>query len=269
MRKGIFYIILIMMIAVIFFSCTKVVNLNLNSSSPRLIIESSISDQPSSCFVKLTMSVNYNEPNTFPPVNGASVVLYDDTGKTYTMYEASSGVYTLQSIKGIPGKTYTLSITTAGKTYTATSKMPDPVSIDTIYQSRIFLGPYRGNSELKFVTVNYHDPPGKGNYYRFVEQINRVVKTEIFLDDDLLKDGNLITQNIIRADTSLKTGDSVSVFLQTIDKNVFNYFLQLSNVTGGYNGPTATPANPISNFNGGALGYFSAYAVRSKSIIIR
>ena len=269
MRKAAANIIMILIIVISFLSCTKVVNFNLNSSSPRLIVESSISDQPSSCYVKLTQSVNYNEPNTFPAVIGATVVLYDETGKYYSLTESSPGVYTLPSFRGVPGKAYSLSISTSGKTYVATSRMPDAVNIDTLYQEKLLYGPYRGGGELKYVVVNYHDPVGRKNYYRFVEKINKVVQSAIYLDDDLLKDGNLISQNIVRADTSLKTRDSVTIFLQTIDKNVFNYFTQLRDVTDSYGGQTATPANPISNFSGGVLGYFSAYAVRSKSIIIR
>jgi hypothetical protein len=227
MRKVFVNMTLIMMILLIMFSCTKVVDFNLNSSAPRLIIESSISDQPSSAYVKLSMSVNYNEPNIFPAVNGASVILSDDTGNRFTMTESLSGVYTLPSFRGTPGKTYTITVTASGKTYKATSKMPDPVSIDSIFQSKLFFGPYRGGGELKYVTVNYRDPAGKENYYRFVEKINKVVQTAIYLDDDLLTDGNPISQNIIRADTSLATGDSVRIFLQTIDKNVYNYFFSL------------------------------------------
>jgi hypothetical protein len=262
-------IILFLLIAALPFACTKVVNINLNDSSPRLIIESSISDQNSSCIVKLSLSVNYNETNVFPPVRGASVVLSDDSGKSFVLDETQPGIYTLQTIKGVPGKTYSLSINVSGKSYEATSKMPQAVPIDSIYQAKILRGAYMGGGEFKYVVVKYRDPVGSGNYYRFVEKINKNIQNSIYLDDDMLRDGSMIAQNIMRADSSLRTGDSVRIYLQTIDKNVFDYFLQLRDVTNSFGASSATPANPISNFSGGALGYFSAYTVRSRSIVIK
>jgi hypothetical protein len=262
-------IILFLFIAALLFACTKVVNINLNDSAPRLIIESSISDQPSSCIVKLSSSVNYNEPNVFPPVSSASVVLSDDSGKSFTLNETGPGIYTLQSFKGVPGKTYFLLINVSGKSYEATSTMPQAVSIDSIYQAKISRGPYRGGGDFKYVVVKYRDPAGSINYYRFIEKINKDIQNSIYIDDDMLRDGNMIAQNIMRADSSLRTGDSVRIYLQTIDKNVFDYFLQLRDVTNSFGASSATPANPISNFSGGALGYFSAYAVRSRSIVIK
>jgi hypothetical protein len=67
----------------------------------------------------------------------------------------------------------------------------------------------------------------------------------------------------------LETGDSVTILIQTIDKNVFTFFSQLSQISNDFGGQPASPANPASNFDNGALGYFSAYAVRSKTIIIK
>ena len=257
------------MVILPFLSCTKVVNINLNSSSPRLIIESSVSDQFNSCRVRLSLSVNYNEPNVFPPVTGATVILTDDLGNTISLNETTGGIYVSPAFKGEPGRTYTLTVTASGKTYIATSRMPAAVPIDTIYQDKLIRGAFRGGETIKFVVVRYLDPYGNGNYYRFVEKINMETQNSIYLDDDLLRDGSMITQNIVRADTSLKIGDSVRIYLQTIDKNVYNYFAQLRDVTSSFGGQTATPANPVSNFTGGALGYFSAYAVRSKSIVIK
>lgn len=250
-------------------SCTKVVNINLNDSTPKIIIEARISDQPSSCFVKLSKTVNFDEPNIFPAVTGALVIITDDFGNIATLTETTTGIYTAPSYQGFAGRTYSVSITAEGKTYTANSTMPDKVAIDTIIQDSFFMGNYGGGGIIKFVSIQYQDPEGKNNYYRFVEIINGTVSNDIRIDNDLLRDGNIITQEIVRIDPSLQTGDNVMVFLQTIDKGVFDYFAQLNQITGeGYGGQAATPANPTSNFNNGALGYFSAYAVRSKAIVI-
>jgi hypothetical protein len=249
-------------------SCTKVVNINLNASSPRLIIEGSVSDQPASCSVKLSKSVNFDEPNTFPEVTGASVFISDDKGNHATLIESKPGSYSAPAFPGVPGRTYTLSVTSEGKTYTAVSTMPNAVAIDSISQDSFTMGFGRG-TKVKYVRIQYHDPKGIENNYRFVEKINGSFSNSIYADNDLLRDGNVVTQEIIHTDPSLQTGDSIVIFLFTIDKPVFNYFEQLRHITQGFGGQTATPANPVTNLTNGALGYFSANAIRSKSIVIK
>jgi hypothetical protein len=258
----------IMLILFSTLSCTKVVNINLNSSTPKIIIEGSISDQISSCSVKLSMTVNYDEPNVFPAVTGSLVTISDNSGNIVKLNETIHGFYSAPLFRGVPGRTYTISVTASGKTYTAVSKMPPPVMIDTIYQDSFNRGNYGGGGILKFVVVKYKDPEGLENYYRFIEKINKTETSTIYLDDDMLRDGNVITQHIIRTEPSPETGDSVRIYLLTIDKDVYNYFAQLNQIINSF-GPTASPANPISNFSNGALGYFSAFSVRSMSIVIK
>jgi hypothetical protein len=155
-------------------SCTKVVDINLNAASPKIIIESSISDQAGSCTVNLSQTVNYNEPNTFPAVTGALVTIADNLGNVSTLTETSPGVYTDASLQGVAGRTYILSVTAEGKTYKATSTMPGPVAIDTLVQDSSSFGGFGGGGRTKriFVWVVYHDPPGINNFYRFIEVIN-------------------------------------------------------------------------------------------------
>jgi hypothetical protein len=53
--------------------------------------------------------------------------------------------------------------------------------------------------------------------------------------------------------------------MANIDRPVYDYFNQLATNT---NGQGATPANPVSNFSGGCLGYFSARSTDVKTVII-
>jgi hypothetical protein len=250
-------------------SCTEVVDINLNSAAPKIIIEASISDQPFDCFVKLSKTVNFNEPNIFPKVTGSTIIISDDSGNTASFTETLPGFYTAPSFPGVTGRKYTLSVTSEGKSYSAASYMNNPIEIDSIWQDKYVLGNFAGGGTIKYVKIKYKDPEGEDNFYRIIQKINSTVYSDIIVDNDQLRDGNNITQEIFSIDPELKTGDTVSIYLQTIDKNVFNYFFQLSQVSGqSFGGQIASPANPITNIDNGALGYFSAYAVRSKMIII-
>jgi hypothetical protein len=75
----------------------------------------------------------------------------------------------------------------------------------------------------------------------------------------------MLTYNLSGRNT-LISGDSIVVALQTIDQGVFDYLRTLGQADN--NMASATPANPTSNISNGALGYFSAYAVTSKGIVI-
>lgn len=243
-------------------SCQKEIDVDLNSKSPQIVIEAEISDQPASCKVKLTKTVNFNETNSFPAVTGAVVRISDDIGNSEILTETSSGIYSSSTLQGVPGRTFTLEITSNGKNYIAISKMPEPTNIDTLKVENSFFGSDR------FVNVEFQDSAGIENYYRIIQEVNGIAKTNIFLASDYLQDGDLLSQILFsRGSDSLVSGDSVAVLLQSIDKGVYEYFRTLSELSYG-GGQTTTPANPLSNFTNGALGYFNAYSVRSKTIVI-
>lgn len=252
----------------LFSSCEKIIDIDLNTQDPQIVIEGNITNQPGPYSVTLTQTVNFDESNNFPGVSGALVIISDNSGNSETLTESFSGVYSTSEMQGTIGRNYTIKVTTNGKEYTATSNMPAPVSIDTL--TVVTENTPKGND--KTIYVNFTDPAGIANYYRFIKIINGITLTTIFVEDDLLQDGNTINQPLLargQDETSIKTGDTVTVRLQSIDKKVYDYFrtlLQLSG--GGMINQSSSPANPLTNFNNEALGCFNANAVTSKTIII-
>jgi len=250
-------------------SCTKVVDINLNDAAPKIIIEGGVSDRLASCSVKITKTVNFNEPNDFPAVTGASVTISDEFGEQATLTETTPGLYKADFYRGIAGKTYTLTVNAEGKTFVANSTMAYPIAIDTLIPQRVAFDHFGKTEFLNYVKIQYQDTKWEDNYYRFIEKINRTISTDIMVDNDMLRDGNIISQQIYSENPPIQEGDTITVYLQTIGKDIFTYFEQLLQVTSqDRGGQAAAPANPTSNFNNGALGYFSAYSVRSKKIII-
>ena len=252
-------------------SCQKVIDINLNAAAPQIVIEGSVNDQPGPYYINLSQTVNFSETNVFPPVTGALVKITDNTGLTDILTEVSPGSYRTSTLQGVPGKSYTLSVSSNGKNYTSVSNMPAPVNIDSltiITTTGGFGGP------RKRLQANFQDPSGIANFYKFgithYVVINNVVQYSIIeksisITSDKLQDGKMLTYNLSGRNT-LISGDSIVVALQTIDQGVFDYFRTLGQADN--NAASATPANPTSNITNGALGYFSAYAVRSKGIVI-
>ena len=252
------------MISIVGISCEKVVDIDLNSSSSRIVIEGSISDQAGPYFVTLSQTINFDQPNAFPTVTGAQIGISDNLGNSELLTETSPGTYRTSSIQGVPGRTYTLDVIVDGKEYVATSTMSSPVNIDSLNVQNLSFG---GN-QAKVINVLFQDPPGIINYYRFVEIKNSVAQKFIFLYNDRIHDGSSITSSLFADEDTLRTGDSVLVFLQCVDKGVFDYFRTMQQASGDGGPQAASPANPVSNFTNGALGYFNAYAVKSKLIVI-
>ena len=82
------------------FSCTKVINVNLNNANPNIVIEGIVSDAPGPYQVKLTQTVNFSDPNIFPPVTGAIVKITDSIlGVTDSLTEAVPGTYVTQKLQ--------------------------------------------------------------------------------------------------------------------------------------------------------------------------
>jgi hypothetical protein len=266
MQKLIYKFSYCLVFALLFSSCEKVILIDLNSASPKIVIEAEIYDQ-SFCKVKISQTVNFDQPNTFPAVTGASIKLTDNLGNTETLVEASTGNYIGSLLPGTPGRTYTLEITANGKTFNAFSTMPQSVSIDTLLVETL-----TGHISGKVVEAKYTDPAGNANFYRFVLLVNNIDRKLIVINDDRLLDGELIIQPVPDPGEkvlSFNSGDSIIVQLHSIDKGVYEYFRTLKQLEGGGHGGSTAPANPQSNIDNGALGYFSASAIRSKTIMIQ
>jgi hypothetical protein len=269
MKAQISILSILLLPCLLFQGCEKVIHVDLNSSSPQIIIEGNISDQDGPYFVKLSKSVNFDESNSFPTVSGAQIKLSDDSGGSEILVETEPGLYsTVNFPKGIPGHQYSLEVTIDGVEYKATSYMPFPVGIDSLTnETRSF-----GRTSTYLINVYLSDPAGQSNYYRFAEYRRGAYIPIIFVSDDRLTNGKAINYGLDNGDDDnkkLNLGDTITVAIENIDKNVYEYFYTLSLIAGNSGNESAAPANPTSNISNNALGYFCAKSVLSKSIVIR
>ena len=74
----------------------------------------------------------------------------------------------------------------------------------------------------------------------------------------------------IRGGDKVNKGDTITIELLSIDKAAYDYFHTLSEILSSDQSPTSlAPQNPLTNLSGGALGYFAAYTVDTRKIVIR
>lgn len=252
-------------------SCEKVIDVDLNTAGPKLVIEGIITNQAGPYTVKLSKTTSYTAPNEFVPISGAIVMVNDNSGGTETLAETSPGIYQGAQLKGVPGKTYRLNVKIGEEAYTASSVMPAAVPIDTLIQ-----GEKKGFSDAKVaIQTWFYDTQGTDDYYRFSFSVNGVPSESIFTFDARLYDGTYVKYDLSRTDEEeeeqgippIKAGDKVEVTLYHIDQPVYLYFLILEQNSG--DGPPTTPGNPTSNISNGALGYFSAQTLDKRVIVIK
>lgn len=252
-------IFLYLLVITTFSSCQKVIKINLNGSSPKFVIIGNVTDEPGPYTIKITKSVNFDQDNVFPGVHNAVVYITDQTlNITDTLSEISGGNYQTHFLSGVSGHTYQLYVTSDNNVFTSSSIMPARVPLDSIYTQKSLFG-----SGTDVVPI-YKDPVGVGNQYHIILKIkDSISSVAVYIHDDALQDGNLVSEALMNS-IDIHSGDSVMVELQCIDKNVFQYYTDLS-ATIQQN--SAAPSNPQSNITGGALGYFSAHTSSRKSII--
>jgi len=249
------------LLIVLLSSCEKVIDIDLNSSSPQYVVEGIITNGAEPARVRITRSKNFDENNDFPAVTGAMVTITDSDDNSFILKEVTPGNYEDPTLVGIEGLSYILTISVDGAVFTATSTMPKGVKLDGLTYEEI------GAFQKKILPQPvFLDSPNVPNFYHFVIWVNNAIDKGIFVLNDESSDGKLVQRSFF-TDTEIKMGDSLTIELQCVDLSVYNYFNSLSKIAGhGMGG--GTPGNPISNITGGALGYFSAYSSDSKSVIV-
>jgi hypothetical protein len=266
-------ILLLLTVVTLFSSCQDVIELELENVAPRLVVEANISDQVGPYTVNLSETGDFYKKNTFPPRTGATVIIFDDSGNRETLTEVAPGIYETSSIQGVRGSTYTIEISSEGKNYIASSKIPDQIlPIDTIISE--FLEESFFQDEGYFVTLFAQDIPLVKNYYRYKVFVNgkvyvfyqdeededEVKDDNIYLDQDKFHDGLIFETTFPQ---KLSPGDSVTIEMYHINKGSFDYYRSLLDAIGAAG---VAPSNPISNFGKLALGNFNAYTFDSKTI---
>jgi hypothetical protein len=257
------YIIALWSLAFLFHSCTEEIDIDLNSSDPQIVVEGTLNNLDNNAVVKLSKSVNFDQDNTFPPVEGATVMISDDEGNSFALSEDSPGVYTSQMVPVSIGETYYLNVLAEGKEFSAQSTMPTQAVFEslTIEESDFSFGQ---DETFYNLIVEYTDIANEENYYRFIEYLNGEYQASYVLDDRLY-DGLTFSIDLLNFESEYNSGDTVTVAMQCIDKAVYDYFFSLELLE---DDATPSPANPVTNIEGGKLGYFSAYTQELKQVIV-
>lgn len=268
-------LILVLLTAVFLNSCTDVVDIALNTDSPRLVIDAAINWQKgtpgNTQTIKLTTTTDFYT-NVIPVVSGATVFIKSNSNVIFNFIETpNTGIYVCNNFSPAINQTYTLTVTSNGQTYTATETLKSVASITSVTQE-IQTG--FGKDFLNIKTF-FNDPAVQDNYYLYKYKFTKKLKPEYSLDDDLLFQGNTFFSLVLEEDA--KAGDQVEISHFGISKTYFDYMSKLLSVAGtSSGGPFQSPPANVkgniknqSNFDNYPLGYFRLSEVDVKNYTIQ
>jgi len=256
----------IILIALLFTGCEKVVDLKYKNNQSNIIIEGNITNEPGPYFIKISKSISLSDTGNYPAIDNAIVIVSDNAGNSETLTPQGNGMYRTNTLTGVTGRTYTLTANAGNQTYTAQSTMPRQVLFDSIKVQQFSFG---GDVEFNIIP-KYADPIEKGNNYRFVLSVNSKLINQHFVQNDEVTNGlvNTVRLEIDDNTLKLKSGDNITLKMQCIDKKVALYYTTLALMGDSGPGGGTTPNNPPTNISNGALGIFSAHTIETKTVTI-
>ncbi|TYA94782.1 DUF4249 domain-containing protein [Seonamhaeicola marinus] len=254
-------VVCIFIFCFICFSCEDVIDVDLETSEPRLVIDASISwekgTQGNDQEIKLSLTAPYFDRD-IPPAIGATVTITDSHNNVFNFQEEfRTGIYRnttfIPEINGV----YTLTVSYEGEIYTATETLKPVVPIDFVEQNNN--GGFSGDEiELK---AYYTDPENEENYYLF-EFGNPGNMPTLEVYDDEFNNGNQIFGFYV--DEDLKTDDVLRIKISGISQRCYEYINILLQQTDDDTGdpfetqPATVRGNCVNQTNSDnfPLGYF-------------
>jgi hypothetical protein len=269
------------LIPIVFFSCTERIELPLDESSERLVVEGAVTTDTAAHSVYLTKSTSYYYNQRPPVVTGAQVIITDGEN-VFKLLEEEPGVYrTTPDFHGIEGKTYTLNIKLASPLggftdFTSSSTVARKVKLDSV---SIDFYPGYGDRGLWEVKCWLQDSPAP-DFYRFELFRNKHLITHKLskwqVTDDTFFNGiyaaGIIVDYLDQSSDNekLNPGDTLHVELNAISREYYYFIQDAKSELRGSNPLFSGPgANVKGNLSNGAIGFFAAYPVSRAYAVVR
>lgn len=250
-------------------SCQEVVEIPLDNTNPKLVVDGMVSNQPGPYYVKLSTTGDFYSTAPSPKVTDAVVTISDNAGNSEVLTHISDqpGTYQTSTLQGVIGRTYYLNIQYEGQSYQSESQLNPVSDIDKLevrFEEKTLT-----RDEGYRIYLFAKEPRGETNYYRFMVYENDSLYNSI--NDLLIANDDILKGDIENLDVgySFDLNDKVRLEMQSLTKKDYEYYNGLSILydnDGGLFSPP--PVNPPSTISNGALGIFRASAVAFREVSI-
>ena len=263
--------------------CTEKINVKLDNSYIRLVVDGGITNDSMQRSVSVSTSASYFYNQPAPMVSHAIVTLTDGSFIDTLKEELPGrpGVYTLDSnFRGVIDKTYNLAIKLPESIgthteYASTCKIMKVARLDSI---KTEFDPNQGKNGHWRINIYAMEPGDEINFYLLKYFRNGVLMSDSIqkwrTTDDKYFNGSYIkglTAFYINNGNSWETlhpGDTVMVQMSSITKEYYNFIQEVQQAgiqIPFFSGP---PANVEGNISNGGVGFFAAYSNSFAKVII-
>jgi len=279
-------LLILLLMAMTLIRCAEKIDLKLNSSYERLVVDGDFTTDLKNQTIKLTKSADYFSNAPAPVITGANITISDGTN-VLPLTETSPGVYQTNVIAGQEGKTYTLNIDNVeigGKksNYTASSIMINAWLIDSItfakynFPDAMARVPSPSPDKMfDYIIKGWGlEPATPGNYYFWRYYRNRVLQSDtlskcLYTDDGPVNGKYIYGMPMFNINANV--GDTIMVETRSITKNYYDFLIGVMFEMNGSGDPIfgGPPANIKGNINNGAIGFFNVCNVTYISAVIK
>lgn len=256
--KRLLYILPVFLLLI---SCEEVVNVDLETAAPRLVVEANLDwfrgTDGSQQTVRLTTTTAYYDTE-IPTVSGATVFVTNTGGTLFEFVEnPGTGNYVCGNFIPAIGETYVLTVVWEGQTFTATETMKGAPEITNVTQDNE--GGFMGDEvEVRFF---FQDAADEENYYYIKTESSVLAFPELDTFSDEFSNGN--EEFGFFSDEDLAPGETVTFRFHAVSRRYHEYISRIMQNSG--TGPFGTAASTVrgnivntTDETNYALGFFRA-----------
>ena len=260
--KNIFSILTIVLIFLLA-SCQDVVDVDLETAPPKLVVEASINWEKGTPGniqrINLSTTTSYFS-TTFPAVSGATVQVKNSSNIVFNFTQTgTTGEYECTNFIPKINESYTLTIIYNQQTYQATETLTAVAPITIINQNN---NAGINGRQIEVKTL-YNDPAVVKNFYLFKFKYPGLARPDYYVSADDFYNGNPFFS--IAQEDDLKQNDIIEITHFGVSQTYFNYLSILLDIAGSVGGaPFQSPPGTVkgnvinkTSFNDFPLGYFS------------
>lgn len=242
-------------------SCEKVIDVPLDNSEPRLVIDAVIRWQKGTVgneqVIKLSLTNNFYS-NEIIPASNAIVTITDSNGVEYLFNQIlNTEDYVCLNFNPVVNETYTLVVQYEGEIYTSTNTLLATPSITHVEQDIIDTF----GEDIIQIKFFYQDDASTTDYYLAgVINPNKQVPEFGILDDEFSQGQELFGYY---ASSETESGSDLILSIQSMNYQFYDYMNKLLPIASSDGNPFATPTGTLrgnivneTNFDNYALGYF-------------
>jgi hypothetical protein len=276
-------ILSLVLLILVSWGCQEIIDLDLDQSEPRLVIEGKITDKNAVQRIKVSQSLNYYDTAAMTPVSNAEINLLDANNniiKEFIYNQQDSQYQTFDSVTLDVGAEYKLQILVNDELLEAKGKILENPTLDSIY--------YLSDQELQ----DLNQPVFGEGYFMFVSgKLNNsgieYFKLDVTVNDTLRNSRSNLSNSILTSEFfgnefvalpipgTFEVEDTVRLELYTLNEDVYQYYVEFINLLfndgGVFSPPPVNPDTNIKNITNPEnlpLGFIQFSSVQQRSIII-